>query len=61
MKWKKLWKYIHKGVQNTFQITQKKLAQVEGTKQVIEANLALKTAKAQLESINVTPPSFVPN
>jgi hypothetical protein len=42
MRWRKLWKYIHKEVRDTFQITQKKLAQVESTKQVIEANLASK-------------------
>ncbi len=30
---------------DTFQIAQKKLAQAEGKKQIIEANLALKRAK----------------
>jgi hypothetical protein len=48
-------------VQDTFQIAQKKLAQVEGRKQVIEVNLALKRAKVQLEAIDATPPSHVPN
>jgi F-type H+-transporting ATPase subunit epsilon len=46
---------------DTFQIAQKKLAQAEGRKQVIEANLALKRAKARLEAIDATPPSPVPN
>ncbi len=48
-------------ITNTFQIAQKMLAQAKGGKQVIEANLALKRAKAQLEAINATPPSPVPN
>nr|AND48984.1 CF1 epsilon subunit of ATP synthase [Sphagnum squarrosum] len=47
--------------QDTFQIAQKKLAQAEGRKQVIEANLALKRAKARLEAIDATPPSPIPN
>jgi F-type H+-transporting ATPase subunit epsilon len=46
---------------DTFQIAQKNLAQVEGRKQVIKANLALKRAKARLEAIDATPPSHVPN
>lgn len=40
--------------QETFQIAQNKLAQAEGRKQVIEANLTLKRAKARLEAINAT-------
>jgi F-type H+-transporting ATPase subunit epsilon len=45
----------------TFEIAQNKLAQAEGRKQVIEANLALKIAKVWLEAINVTPTSPIPN
>jgi F-type H+-transporting ATPase subunit epsilon len=37
--------------QETFQIAQDKLAQAEGRKQIIEANLTLKRAKARLEAI----------
>nr|YP_009041020.1 AtpE [Tetraphis pellucida]AIB08478.1 AtpE [Tetraphis pellucida]QZJ47956.1 AtpE [Tetraphis pellucida] len=37
--------------QETFQIAQNKLAQAEGRKQIIEANLTLKRAKARLEAI----------
>ncbi len=48
-------------VWDTFQITQKKLAQSKGRKQVIEVNLALKITKAQLETIDATPPSLVLN
>ena len=40
--------------QETFQIAQNRLAQAEGRKQVIEANLTLKRAKARLEAINAT-------
>jgi F-type H+-transporting ATPase subunit epsilon len=36
--------------QETFQIAQDKLAQAEGRKQIIEANLTLKRAKARLEA-----------
>ncbi len=46
---------------DTFQIAQKKLAQVDGRKQVIEVNLAFKRTKARLEAIDATPPSLVPN
>jgi F0F1-type ATP synthase epsilon subunit len=46
---------------DTFQITQKQLAQAESRKQVIITNLALKIAKAQLKAIDATPPSPVPN
>jgi hypothetical protein len=45
-------------VRDTFQITQKKLAQDECKKQVIEVNLVLKITKAQLEVIDVTPLSL---
>jgi F-type H+-transporting ATPase subunit epsilon len=37
--------------QETFQMAQDKLAQAEGRKQIIEANLTLKRAKARLEAI----------
>jgi|ERR1700738_256682 F-type H+-transporting ATPase subunit epsilon len=37
--------------QETFQMAQDKLAQAEGKKQIIEANLTLKRAKARLEAI----------
>nr|YP_010228218.1 AtpE [Atrichum angustatum]QZJ47294.1 AtpE [Atrichum angustatum] len=37
--------------QEIFQIAQDKLAQAEGKKQIIEANLTLKRAKARLEAI----------
>jgi F-type H+-transporting ATPase subunit epsilon len=37
--------------QEIFQIAQDKLAQAEGRKQIIEANLTLKRAKARLEAI----------
>ena len=37
--------------QDTFQMAQNKLSQAEGRKQVIEANLTLKRAKARLEAI----------
>lgn len=37
--------------QEAFQIVQTKLSQAEGRKQVIEANLTLKRAKARLEAI----------
>jgi F-type H+-transporting ATPase subunit epsilon len=37
--------------QETFQMAQDKLAQAEGRKQIIEANLMLKRAKARLEAI----------
>ena len=40
--------------QETFQIAQNRLTQAEGRKQVIEANLTLKRAKARLEAINAT-------
>jgi len=37
--------------QENFQMAQDKLAQAEGRKQIIEANLMLKRAKARLEAI----------
>lgn len=37
--------------QDAFQMAQSKLSQAEGRKQVIEANLTLKRAKARLEAI----------
>lgn len=40
--------------QEAFQIAQTKLSQSEGRKQVIEANLTLKRAKARLEAIEAT-------
>nr|YP_009193420.1 ATPase epsilon subunit [Takakia lepidozioides]UPM51646.1 ATPase epsilon subunit [Takakia lepidozioides] len=40
--------------QDTFQMARDKLAQAGGRKQVIEANLASKRAKARLEAINAT-------
>nr|QWW92630.1 ATP synthase CF1 epsilon subunit [Schistidium sp. 49138] len=40
--------------QEAFQIAQLKLSQAEGRKQVIEANLTLKRAKARLEAIEAT-------
>jgi F-type H+-transporting ATPase subunit epsilon len=40
--------------QETFQIAQTKLSQAKGRKQVIEANLTLKRAKARLEAIEIT-------
>ena len=40
--------------QEAFQIAQIKLSQAEGRKQVIEANLTLKRAKARLEAIEAT-------
>nr|YP_009732869.1 ATP synthase CF1 epsilon subunit [Diphyscium foliosum]QHU77212.1 ATP synthase CF1 epsilon subunit [Diphyscium foliosum] len=40
--------------QENFQIAQIKQAQAEGRKQVIEANLTLKRAKARLEAIEAT-------
>jgi hypothetical protein len=46
-------------VRDTFQITQKKLAQHECRKQVIEVNLVFKIAKAQLEAIDATPLSLL--
>nr|YP_009667738.1 ATP synthase CF1 epsilon subunit [Schistochila macrodonta]QCW58513.1 ATP synthase CF1 epsilon subunit [Schistochila macrodonta] len=39
--------------QETFRKAKVSLAQAEGKKQIIEANLALKRAKARLEAINV--------
>nr|YP_010917715.1 ATP synthase CF1 epsilon subunit [Encalypta ciliata]UVG41301.1 ATP synthase CF1 epsilon subunit [Encalypta ciliata] len=40
--------------QESFQTAKTKLSQAEGRKQVIEANLTLKRAKARLEAIEVT-------
>jgi F-type H+-transporting ATPase subunit epsilon len=40
--------------QEAFRIAQTKLSQSEGRKQVIEANLTLKRAKARLEAIEAT-------
>nr|YP_009732785.1 ATP synthase CF1 epsilon subunit [Buxbaumia aphylla]QHU77127.1 ATP synthase CF1 epsilon subunit [Buxbaumia aphylla] len=40
--------------QETFQIARNKLVQAKGRKQIIEANLTLKRAKARLEAIEVT-------
>ena len=39
--------------QDTFRKTKTNLAQAEGKKQIIEANLAFKRAKARLEAINI--------
>nr|YP_009555434.1 ATP synthase CF1 subunit epsilon [Dendrolycopodium obscurum]AZU95288.1 ATP synthase CF1 subunit epsilon [Dendrolycopodium obscurum] len=44
----------------TFRMAQTNLARAEGKKQVIEANLAFKRAKARLEAIDATS-SFVSN
>nr|YP_009258370.1 CF1 epsilon subunit of ATP synthase [Spirogyra maxima]ANI25252.1 CF1 epsilon subunit of ATP synthase [Spirogyra maxima] len=40
--------------QQAFQIAQTSLTEATGRKQIIEANLALKRAKARLEAINAT-------
>ena len=40
--------------QETFQMAQIKLSQAKGRKQIIEANLTLKRAKARLEAIEIT-------
>lgn len=40
--------------QETFQMAQTKLSKAKGRKQIIEANLILKRAKARLEAIEIT-------
>lgn len=40
--------------QETLQMAQTKLSQAKGRKQIIEANLTLKRAKARLEAIEIT-------
>lgn len=40
--------------QETFQMAQTKFSQAKGRKQIIEANLTLKRAKARLEAIEIT-------
>nr|YP_010704385.1 ATP synthase CF1 epsilon subunit [Calypogeia suecica]WCP19249.1 ATP synthase CF1 epsilon subunit [Calypogeia suecica]WCP19336.1 ATP synthase CF1 epsilon subunit [Calypogeia suecica] len=44
--------------QNTFREAKTNLAQAEGKKQIIEANLAFKRAKARLEAVNINTSSI---